>query len=101
MRARAGLGHSRARAQLTALADKLLDSIAEHDASKLPLASSYAATENGQPAALPMMVLWRTVSSVENRFYIIDPVTHQLFLIARAREGAMDTLLFGVEVRFV
>lgn len=83
------------RARLAMLADRLLDSIPRHDASLVPLANEYAATENGQPAALSMMVLWRTVSKVANRYYIIDPVTQQLFLIARAREGGMDTLLFG------
>jgi len=83
------------RARMAALADRLLDSMAGHDAAKAPLASEYAATENGQPAALPMMVLWRTASSVDHRYYIIDPTTQQILLIARAREGDLDTLLFG------
>lgn len=83
------------RTRLVALADRVLDSMVSHDVSTVPLAREYAATENGQPAALSMMVLWRTVSSVNDRYYIVDPVTRQVFLIARVQEGSLDTLLFG------
>jgi hypothetical protein len=83
------------RACLRSLADQLVTSIIAHDPGRLSLSPEYAATENGQPAALPMMTLWRTMTSAESRYYVIDPVSRQVFLIVTLKEGGNDSLLFG------
>jgi hypothetical protein len=83
------------RACLKGLADKVLDSMVAHDPSKLPLAREYAATENSVPAALNMMVAWQTAGAVTDRFYVIDAVSHQLFMVATVAEGPYATLLYG------
>ncbi len=83
------------RACLSGLADQLLHSMVAHDSSKLPLAATYAATENGIASALPMMTAWRTPTAVKGKFFIIDPVSHQLYLLATLAEGPNDTLLYG------
>jgi hypothetical protein len=80
---------------LRALADTLIDSLVAHAPGKVPLNSEYAATEEGQPAALPMMTLWRTVTGASSKFYVIDPQSSQLFLIVTLHEGSNATLLFG------
>jgi len=80
---------------LGALGDRLLNSMVAHDPGALPLSSEYAATENGVAAALPMMNLWRTITGIKSRYYVVDPVTHQLFFIVTAAEGPHDNLLFG------
>jgi hypothetical protein len=83
------------RACLRGMADALLASIAAHDPSRLPLSTTYLATLDGVPAALPMMSLWRTVGGFDGRFYVIDPVSEQVFLIATLKEGSESSLLFG------
>ncbi|HZV10796.1 MAG TPA: hypothetical protein VFF94_13620, partial [Novosphingobium sp.] len=56
----------------------------------------YRATENGVPAALPMMTIWRTASAADNRFYVIDTSNRQIFLLANMGEGGANrTLLFA------
>jgi hypothetical protein len=93
--AQAPAGPSCDRACLKALADNVLDSMTAHDPSRLPLARNYAATENSVPAALNMMVAWQTAGAITDRFYVIDPVSHQLFMIATMAEGPYATLLYG------
>jgi hypothetical protein len=83
------------RACLQGLADKLLDSMVARDPSGLPLTQEYAATENSVPAALNMMTPWRTATAVGGRFYVIDPVSQQLFVMATLSEGPHQTLLYG------
>jgi hypothetical protein len=80
---------------LSDAADKLLASIKAHDPGSVPLTRFYRASENGVPAALPMMTIWRTASAVDDRYYVIDPVTQQLFLMANITEGEGHALLFG------
>jgi hypothetical protein len=80
---------------LRGLVDQLLLAMSAHDAVTVPLAREYAATENGRPAALPMMTLWRTAGVARNRFYVIDTVSSQVFLLATVGEGGTDSLLFG------
>jgi hypothetical protein len=83
------------RACLRSLADQLVASIVAHDPGRLPLGPEYAATENGQPAALPMMTLWRTMTAAKSKYYVIDPVSRQVFLMVTLQEGGNDSLLFG------
>jgi len=80
---------------LQALADRVLDSMAAGDASTLPLAQPYAATENSVPSAPVMMAAWRSVSAAPRRFYAIDAVSQQVFIVASVDEGARPTLLWG------
>ncbi|SAK17923.1 hypothetical protein UA14_05309 [Burkholderia multivorans] len=80
---------------LKSSADRLLDSMVKHAPDMVPLSDGYMATENGRPAALPMMTLWRTVTGIKERYYVVDPKSGQLFVVATAAEGARDTLLFG------
>ena len=76
-------------------ADGLIESMLAHDPGRLPLAHTYKATENGIAAGLPMMNAWNTASGAGGRFYVIDPVSGQLFLIVELREGSRSALLFG------
>jgi hypothetical protein len=83
------------RACLRDLTDKVIASMVAHDSSQLPLAQEYAATENSVPSALNMMVIWRTATAAKSSYYVIDPESHQVFLIATIAEGPNDSLLFG------
>jgi hypothetical protein len=83
------------RACLKGFAEQLLESIVARDPTRLPLAHEYAATENSVPSALSLMVIWRTATAAKDRYYVIDPTSGQVFLIATLSEGPNDTLLFG------
>jgi hypothetical protein len=83
------------RSCLAALADSLVASLVSHSPAAVPLDSAYLATEDGQPAALPMMTLWRTVTGAKNKYYVIDPKSAQVFVIATLSEGPNEELLFG------
>ena len=80
---------------LSRLADELLDSMVAKKPEAAPLADQYISTENGRPAALPMIVQWRTVTAVNDRYYVIDAVTQQLFLISSINESGSKSLMFG------
>jgi hypothetical protein len=41
------------------------------------------------------MVIWRTATAAKDRYFVIDPTSGQVFLIATLSEGPNDTLLFG------
>lgn len=83
------------RACLKGFAEQMLESIVARDPMRLPLAHEYAATENSVPSALSLMVIWRTATAAKDRYYVIDPTSGQVFLIATLSEGPNDTLLFG------
>jgi len=83
------------RSCLKGFADELLASIVARDPSKLPLASTYAASENSVASSLAVMVRWRTATASKGSYYVIDPESEQVFLIATLSEGPNDTLLFG------
>jgi hypothetical protein len=83
------------RACLKGFADHLLGSIVAHDTAGLPLSQAYAATENSVPSALNLMVIWRTATAAKGSYYVIDPKSGQVFLIATLSEGPNDALLFG------
>ena len=97
--AQSGCIHAQAsvcdRACLSSLADQVVASIVAHHPAALPLAKEYAATENDQPAALPMMTLWHTMTGAKGKYYVVDPKSGQLFLIVTLSEGLNDVLLFG------
>ncbi|MBP2663240.1 MAG: hypothetical protein H6Q71_1188 [Firmicutes bacterium] len=77
-------------------ADLLFKSMVEHDPSILPLADTYAATENSQPAALSMMNCWRTVTGLNFvGQYIIDKQAGQVFVTANVDESGMPSVFFG------
>ena len=83
------------RSCLRGFADQLISSMIAHDSTRLPLAQEYLATENSAPSTPGLMVVWRTASAVRNRFYVIDPVSEQIFLIGTLSEGSTDALLYG------
>lgn len=83
------------RACLTGLADTLIASMVAHDSTRLPLARIYAATENSAPSALGMMAAWRTPTAAKGSYYVIDPQSQQVFLMATLSEGPSDALLYG------
>jgi hypothetical protein len=93
--AQADSATSCSRTCLRSMADRLMTSIAAHDPAQLPLSRTYAATENGVPAAVPMMSTWRMASGIGGRFYAIDPAAQQVFFMVTMKEGAADALLFG------
>src|ERR1700722_18351143 len=83
------------RACLRGVAEQLLASIVAHDSAGLALSRVYAATENSVPSSLNMMVIWRTATASKYCYYVIDPQSGQVFLIATLSEGPNDALLFG------
>lgn len=84
-----------ARACLAGVADTLLASIVAHDASRLPLAAGYAATENLVPSTPAMMTAWRTITAIKARRYTIDSTSQQLFVAASVAEQTGSALLYG------
>lgn len=88
-------GTACSRACLAQAADQVLASIVAHDPGAVPLARHYRATENGVPAALAMMTIWHTATRASDKFYVIDPETQNLFLLANIAEGTHQALLFG------
>lgn len=80
---------------LQGFVDQTLASMIAHDAGSLPLAQEYLATKNSAPSAPGLMVVWRTASAAKNRYYVIDPVSQQVFFISTLSEGSIDVLLYG------
>lgn len=76
--------------------DILFKSMVEHDSSIMPLASTYAATENSQASALSNMNCWRTVTGLNyiGQLYT-DEVEGQIFVTANLDESGMPTVFFG------
>ncbi|HHV12020.1 MAG TPA: hypothetical protein GXX75_17240 [Clostridiales bacterium] len=76
--------------------DILFKSMIEHDPSILPLAGTYAATENSQAAALANMNCWRTVTGLNciGQLYA-DQVEGQIFVTANLDESGSPTIFFG------
>src|SRR5258707_4471327 len=42
-----------------------------------------------------MMVIWRTATGSQGKYYVLDPKTSQAFFIVTIAEGPSNTLLFG------
>lgn len=76
--------------------DILMKSMVEHDPSILPLADTYAATENAKAAALSNMTCWRTITGLN---YIAqcfeDKQEGQVFATVNVDESGMPTILFA------
>jgi hypothetical protein len=88
------------RSCLKGFAEQVVTSIITHNPATLPLAQEYLATENSAPSTPGLMVVWRTANAAKNRYYVIDPTTQQVFLIATLSEGPSDALLYGrIKVR--
>lgn len=83
------------RACLSHFADLFLNSVATRDPARVPLAKTYRATENGVAAGIPMMNPWTTATGVGSKFYVIDPVSHQVFFVSELQEGPHNALFFG------
>jgi hypothetical protein len=84
------------RACMKGFADQVLKSMVAHNPSVLPLAKSYAATENSEPAALAMMSLWRTVTGIKQTGqYVIDTQSGQIFFTAVIDESGMPSIFMG------
>jgi len=84
------------RACMSHIVDQLLESMVEHDPQTLPLAPVYKATENGHPAALGMMTLWRTVTEAgKPDLLAIDSTDGQAYLGMVISEGGSDSILWG------
>lgn len=74
--------------------DILLDSIAKHDASLLPMADRYSATENGIAAAVCHMTCWRTIQKINCVTHkVLDPVLGQAVVVAQVDEGTVNSLM--------
>ena len=74
--------------------DVLLDSMVKHDASLLPMADRYSATENGIAAAVSHMTCWRTIQKINCVTHkVLDPVLCQVVVVAQADEGGYPTLM--------
>lgn len=77
------------------LADQLVASMVAHRAQDAPLTEYYRATDNGVPANLAFMDLWRTITAAGQRQYYLDPVSGQSFVIVSVKEGNTPSLLWG------
>lgn len=81
---------------MTRIVDKTLASMVAHDPSRLPLATTYVATENSHPAALTMMTLWRTTTKAgKPDLLAIDTTNGQAFFMLDIREKGSDAVLWG------
>lgn len=81
---------------LKGIADRVFESMVDGDPAGLPLSRSYAATENSQPAAIPMMSPWRTAIGITQvGQYIIDPQAGQIFFTASLDENGVPALLMA------
>lgn len=80
---------------LRGVGEAVIASITRNAPADVPLADHYKATENGVPAALSMMTIWRTATAASHRFFAIDPTSGQLFLAVTLKEGRDHALLFG------
>jgi len=83
------------RACLKGLAEQLVSAIVTHDDSKLPLTQEYASTEDSIGVSVNSMNIFRSATASRDPFYIIDPVTHQLYLYVTIAEGPTEVLFFG------
>lgn len=84
------------RACMTGFVSQLLTSMPTHNPDSLPLASMYAATENSHPAALGMMVAWRTLSKTgKPDLLAIDTKAGQAYFALPVSEGGNATALWG------
>ena len=72
-----------------------MDALLAHDDSTLPLTQTYASTENSVGVSPNSMTVFRMVTAARDRFYIVDPTSHQLYLIVTIAEGPTEDLLFG------
>ena len=81
---------------MTAMIDRVTDSMAAHDPGRLPLANVYRATEDSHPAALGMMTLWRSVTRAHRpEFIAIDTQRGQAYFEGQLDEGGNLSVLWG------
>jgi hypothetical protein len=83
------------RACMRGLADGLVASMVAHQPGNVPLVEHYRATENGVPAGLAMMSLWRTFTKASSRQYYIDPISHQMLVAVTVNEGPAASLFWA------
>jgi len=77
-------------------ADLLFKSMIAQDISILPLADTYKATENSEPAAVQLMNCWRTVTGLNFvGQYIVDKKAGQILVTANLDESGKPTVFFG------
>jgi len=76
--------------------DLLFESMIAHDSSMLPLAATYAATENSKGSAPANMNCWRTITGLNfiGQCYV-DKQEGQVYITANLDEGGMPTIFFG------
>lgn len=74
----------------------LLDSMVKHDPSILPLAETFAATENGKPAALCMMTCWRSITKIHAIDVLIaDEKLKNVVISASVDENGLLSVFMG------
>lgn len=83
------------RACMAALADRLVASMVAHRPGDAPVAAHYRATENGVPAGLAMMGLWRTLTGASSRQYYIDTTSQQMLIAVTVNEGPAASLFWA------
>lgn len=89
-------GSSCGRSCMTNIVDKILASMVLHNPDNLPLAPVYSATENSHPAALRMMVLWRTVTRAEKPALLaIDTKAGQAYFALPINESGSLSAFWG------
>ncbi len=77
-------------------ADLLLKSMIARDPGMLPLADTYAATENSIPGSLNMMTAWRAVTGVRQMGQCFcDEQTGQMFFTACVDEGGTSVAFWA------
>ena len=81
---------------IAGLVDKMLTSMPTHNPDTLPLTDVYQATENSHPAALGMMVAWRTLTKTgKPALLAIDTTLSQAYFALPVTEGDHLIALWG------
>ncbi|CEL02175.1 hypothetical protein ASPCAL03347 [Aspergillus calidoustus] len=94
--------HNTSREYLSSVVTQVLDSIRLQDASTLPLATIYKATENSHPSSPAMMTAWRTITKVESPAMLaIDTVQNSAYFISAIREGSKTESILRGRVKVV
>lgn len=84
------------RACLSGIVDQVLASMPAHDPHRLPLAASYAATENSHPSALAFMTAWRSITQTgQAALKALDTRRGQAYFALPVSESGARTALWG------
>ena len=81
---------------MSGMVDKVLASMVAHNPEALPLATVYSATENSHPAALGMLVSWRSIAKAgKPDLLAIDTRAGEAYFMLPVDESGSKSVLYG------